>query len=194
MLLPLTNKKMRNLLIVLLAVLAFNVSAQVTDFTLTNVMNGKTVSLADYKNSKGVVVIFIGHSCPYDSYYTGRINALINAYNSKTPVLLVNAHPKETAEQMSVYGKAQNFSVPYLADKDQLAMASLGAEKSPSVFLLKNEGGKWSKVYEGAIDDNPQVEAQVKEQYLKNAIESLLNGSAIAQKSIRPVGCSIRGK
>ena len=54
-------------------------------------------------------------------------------------------------------------------------MTSLGAEKSPSVFLLKNEAGKWSKVYEGAIDDNPQVEAQVKEHYIKNAIESLLN-------------------
>ncbi len=185
---------MRNLIIVLFTVLAFNVSAQVTDFTLTNVMNGKTVSLADYKNSKGVVVIFVGQSCPYDSYYTGRINALINAYNSKTPVLLINAHPKETTEQMSTYGKAQNFSVPYLADKDQLAMASLGAEKSPSAFVLKNEGGKWNIFYEGAIDDNPQVEAQVKEQHLKNAIEAMLNGSAIAEKEVRPVGCAIRGK
>ena len=185
---------MRALLFVLFAVLTFNVSGQVTDFTLTNVMNGKTVSLANYKSSKGIVVIFIGNSCPYDNYYTDRINALISEYNSKTPVLLINAHPKETAAQMSAYGKAQNFSVPYLADKDQLAMTSLGAEKSPSVFLLKNEAGKWSKVYEGAIDDNPQVEAQVKEHYIKNAIESLLNGSSITEQSIRPVGCSIRGK
>src|SRR5690606_6856625 len=111
--------------------------------------------------------------------------------NSKTPVLLINSHPKETAEQMTAYGKTQNFSVPYLADKDQLAMASLGAEKSPSVFLLKNEGGKWNKVYEGAIDDNPQVEAQVKEQYLINAVEAMLNGGKIAEKEIRPVGCAI---
>lgn len=191
---PLTYKKMRTLLSVLLAVLTFNVSGQVTDFTLTNVMNGKTVSLANYKSSKGVVIIFIGNSCPYDNYYTDRINTLISEYNTKTPVLLINSHPKETAQQMSAYGKIQNFSAPYLADKDQLAMTSLGAEKSPSTFLLKNEGGKWSVVYEGAIDDNPQVEAQVKEQYLRNAIESLLSGSEIAEKSIRPVGCSIREK
>lgn len=175
-------------------VIAFTATGQVTDFTLTNVMNGKTVSLTNYKSSKGVVVIFIGQSCPYDNYYTRRINELISEYNSNTPVLLINAHPKETAEQMTAFGKAQNLSVPYLTDKDQLAMTSLGAEKSPSVFLLKNDGGKWSKVYEGAIDDNPQVEAQVKEQYLKNAIESLLNGGAIPEKSIRPVGCSIRPK
>lgn len=185
---------MKNLLIALLTVLGFNVSGQVTDFTLTNVMNGKTVSLSEYKSSKGVLVIFIGHSCPYDTYYTSRINALINEYNSKTPVLLVNAHPKETVEQMTAYGKAQNLSVPYLADKEQLAMTSLAAEKSPSAFLLKNEGGKWNIVYEGAIDDNPQVEAQVKVQHLKNAIEAVLNGGVISEKEIRPVGCSIRGK
>ncbi len=185
---------MRNIVIALLMIVAFTASGQVTDFTLTNVMNGKTVSLTNYKTSKGVVIIFIGHACPYDNYYTSRINTLISEYNSKTPVLLINAHPKETAEQMTAFGKAQNFAVPYLADKDQLAMTSLGAEKSPSVFLLKNENGKWNKVYEGAIDDNPQVEAQVDEQYLKKAIESLLNGETISEKSIRPVGCSIRGK
>jgi peroxiredoxin len=185
---------MRNLIIILFAVTAFSSTGQVPDFILTNVMNDKTVSLANYKSSKGVVVIFIGQTCPYDNYYHGRISALINEYNSKTPVLLINAHPKETAEQMSTFGKAENFSVPYLADKDQVAMTILGAEKSPSVFLLKNEGGKWSKVYEGAIDDNPQVEAQVKVQFLKNAIEALLRGDAIAEGNHRPVGCSIRGK
>ncbi len=173
---------------------AFSAAGQVADFTLTNVMNDKTVSLANYKSSNGVVVIFIGQTCPYDNYYHGRITALINEYNSKTPVLLINAHPKETAEQMRTFGKGEDFSVPYLADKDQVAMTILGAEKSPSVFLLKNEGGKWMKVYEGAIDDNPQVETQVKEQYLKNAIEALLSGGGIAEKIHRPVGCSIREK
>lgn len=186
--------KMKNLLIAFFLILSLTVSGQVSDFTLSNVMNGKTVSLAQFKNSKGVVVIFIGNNCPYDQYYINRIKSLINEYNSKTPVLLINAHPKETSEQMSAYGKTQNFSVPYLADKDQLVMTSLGAEKSPSAFVLKNDGGKWVIVYQGAIDDNPQVESEVKEQYLKNAIESLLNGEAISEKNIRPVGCSIREK
>ena len=88
--------KMKNLLIAFFLILSLTVSGQVSDFTLSNVMNGKTVSLAQYKNSKGVVVIFIGNNCPYDQYYINRIKSLINEYNSKTPVLLINAHPKET--------------------------------------------------------------------------------------------------
>ena len=185
---------MKKLMIILLMISAFNAVGQVSDFTLTDVLSGQTVSLSGYKANKGVVVIFIGQNCPYDNYYLGRITSLISEYHSKTPVLLINAHPKETAEQMAAFGKAQNFSVPYLADKDQTAMASLGAEKSPSVFLLNNSGSTWTIVYEGAIDDNPQVEVQVKESYLKNAIDTLLNGGNVAEKSNRPVGCSIRSK
>ena len=38
-------------------------------------------------------------------------------------------------------------------------------------FLLKNTGGKYSLAYAGAIDDNPQVEKDAKQNYLKNAIK-----------------------
>jgi len=84
--------------------------------------------------------------------------------------------------------------MPYLADKDQLLMQRLGATKSPQVFLLKNNGGKFSKVYSGAIDDNPQVQAGVRHAYLKDAIDIMLTNQKIETPEVRPVGCSIRKK
>ena len=53
-------------------------------------------------------------------------------------------------------------------------MTNLNAHKSPEVFLLKNEGGKFTVVYHGAIDDNAQVESDVRQNYLRSAIDNML--------------------
>ena len=73
-------------------------------------------------------------------------------------------------------------------------MQKLGATKSPQVFLLKNDGGKFQVVYKGAIDDNAQVEADVRHAYLKDAIDIMLTNQKIATAEVRPVGCTIKKK
>ena len=166
---------------------------EVKNFTLPNALNGKTVSLDQYNSMNGVVIIFFSNECPYDNYYKERIKALLSSYGAKVQFLLINAHqePEESIEKMAIhYG---DLGIPYLADKDQLVMNDLGARKSPEVFLLKSNGGKFSVFYNGAIDDNAQVEKDVSTSYLKNAIDQLLNNQP-APESNRAVGCSIRKK
>jgi hypothetical protein len=111
-------------------------------------------------------------------------------------VLLVNAHtePAESTENMTSKGKQANLSVPYLADKDQSLMTMLDARKSPEAFLLKNENGKFTVVYRGAIDDNAQVEADVRHYYLKDAIDIMLSNQKIQTPEVRPVGCNLKKK
>ena len=87
-----------------------------------------------------------------------------------------------------------DINVPYLADKDQVAMNALGVKKSPEVFLLKYSGGKFTIAYNGAIDDNPQVAKDVNQKFLKDAIDKMLGGQKIEVASNRAVGCSIRRK
>jgi len=168
----------------------------VKDFTLTNVVTGKTVSLQTYPSCEGIVIIFTGNACPYDEYYRGRITKISRDYQDKVPVLLVNAHtdPTESAENMTAKAKQLGSTIPYLADKDQLLMSALGATKSPSVYLLKNNGGQFTIVYRGAIDDNAQVESDVQHQYLKDAIDIMLAKQTIQTNEVRPVGCTIRKK
>jgi peroxiredoxin len=188
---------MRKIIFLFAAVASLAAQAQeVKDFSLTNVVNGKTVSLSTYPSCSGVVIVFTSNACPYDEYYRARVGKLSRDYQDKVPVLLVNSHndPNETADNMKKKAQQAGWSLPYLADKDQVLMATLGVAKSPSAYLLKNDRGKFIIVYSGAIDDNAQVEADVRHHHLKDAIDIMLANQKIETSEVRPAGCSIRKK
>lgn len=188
---------MKNILISFLSLVAFDTYAQqVSNFNLVNVLNDQSVSLDTYPSCEGMVIIFTSNTCPYDEYYRIRISKLSQTYQDKVPVLLVNssADPADSKENMSKKSKQLNLSIPYLADKDQVLMTSLEAKKSPEAFLLKNQNGKFSVVYRGAIDDNAQVDADVRQSYLRDAIDIMLTNQKIETPEVRPVGCNLKKK
>lgn len=169
---------------------------QLSDFKLVNVLNDQTVSPGSYPSCSGMVIIFTSNTCPYDEYYRARIAKLAASYTDKVPVLLVNPQPDPTDSKENMVKKAKqfNFSFPYLEDKDQTLMTALDAKKTSEAFLLKNEGGKFTVVYRGAIDDNAQVEADVRHHYLRDAIDIMLANQKIATSEVRPVGCTLKKK
>jgi hypothetical protein len=187
---------MKSTLLILLVAISASLSAQtpVQNITLPNVVDGKMVSLDQYSSLSGIVIVFTGNECPFDNYYKERVKEMIRSYEGKVQFLLVNSYlePEESIEKMRIH--YSDIGVPYLADKDQIAMNSLGAKKSPEVFLLKNSANKFAIVYSGAIDDNPQVPKDVSQNFLKGAIDKLLNGQKIETTTNRAVGCSIRRK
>jgi hypothetical protein len=172
------------------------IGQQITDFSLLNVINNQTVSPTSYPSCAGLIVIFTTNACPYDEYYRNRITKIAQAYQDKVPVLLVNsnADPADSKENMQKKAQQSNFSFPYLADKDQVLMSKLDAKKSPEAFLLKNDGGKFNVVYRGAIDDNAQVEGDVRHSYLRDATDIMLTNQKIETAEVRPVGCNLKKK
>lgn len=181
----------------LLLTAATALHAQVlTDFSLKNVQDGKTISLKDFGQAQGLVVVFTSVACPFDGYYASRLLALQNAFKDKLPMLLVNSYTEapEAEQWMIKTAQANSLTLPYLNDKDQVLFAQLGAQRSPEIFVLKNINGVFSVVYQGAIDDNPQAESAVKQTYAKDAIEALLAGKPVVTPSTRPAGCYIRKK
>jgi hypothetical protein len=187
-------KKILMLTLTLASVCAYGQA--VNNFKLVNVLNNQTISLDTYPSCEGMVIIFTSNACPYDEYYRNRIAKLSQAYQDRVPVVLVNAHtePAESQEKMVARGKQLNLSVPYLADKSQTLMANLDVRKSPEAFLLKNQNGKFTVVYRGAIDDNAQVEADVRHSYLRDAIDIMLTNQKIETPEVRPVGCNLKKK
>jgi len=169
---------------------------QVSNFTLNNVVNGRPVSLETYPSCSGIAIIFTSNACAFDDYYRGRIAKLATDYSDRVPLLLVNSsvEPADSDENMIKKATQLNLKVPYLSDKDQSLMKQLGASRTPQVFLLKNSGGSFTVVYKGAIDDNAQVEADVRHAYLKDAIDILLTNQTIQTPEVRPMGCTIRKK
>ncbi|MCW5910039.1 MAG: redoxin domain-containing protein [Cyclobacteriaceae bacterium] len=170
------------------------VAQDVKDFSLTNTKDGKAVKLSGFGSVTGIAVVFTSHECPFDNYYKERLKELVTQYAGKVQFVLINSNqePQESVEQMAIHYK--DINVPYLADKDQVAMEALGARKSTEVFLLSTAGGKLNVVYNGAIDDNPQVAKDVKQHFLKDAMDKLLAGQKTEVASQRASGCTIRRK
>lgn len=189
---------MKHFICISILTIAFSAYSQqpIHNFTLTNVVDGGTVSLDGYPSCTGLVAIFTSNECAFDNYYASRIKSMVDRYAGKIQFILINSYlePEESAEKMASEYQIWNLHIPYLADKDQTAMDCMGAKKSPEVFLLKNMGNKYVLVYSGAIDDNAQVPSDAKETYLVNSIDKLIAGQKIEVSSVRAVGCSIRRK
>lgn len=84
---------------------------QVPNFSLTNVTNGKPVSLDTYPSCAGVAIVFTSNACAYDGYYRERIKKLTKDYQDRVPVLLVNSStdPLESTDNMTQ--KAQQLGL-----------------------------------------------------------------------------------
>ena len=180
--------------IIVFFVFTLTTTAQtITNFTLLDVVSGDSVSLKQYTNRKGVALIFTSNQCAFDTYYTERIKKWVNTYSDQIQFLLINAsqEPGEATAAMNQTIAQRKINVPYLADKSQVAFTLLGAKKTPEVFLLKPTAGKFMVFYAGALDDNPQVATDVKQDYLKNNIDKLLAGQP-SDENVRAVGCSVR--
>src|SRR6188768_2410434 len=94
---------MKTLYTFMLCIALSSAQAQVPNFTLTNVVNGKSISLDTYPSCAGVVIVFTTNACPYDEYYRTRISKISSEFQDMVPVLLVNssADAAESAENMT---------------------------------------------------------------------------------------------
>ena len=95
-----------------------------TDFSLPNV-DGKMVSLSDFADAKGFIVIFTCNTCHYSVAYEERIIALDNKYSEEGyPVIAINPndpaaiHGDELSD-MKVRAEEKGFTFPYLQDVGQ---------------------------------------------------------------------------
>ncbi len=173
--------------------------AEVTDFSLKNI-DSKKVSMADYKDAKGFVIIFTCNHCPFAIKYEDRINALDAAYKKKGyPVIAINPndtvqYPDDAFTEMVKKAKDKKFTFPYLIDEDQGVAKTFGALKTPHVYIVKKEGQKWIVKYVGAIDDNYDNAKKVKIKYAENALKELIAGKEVTEKTTKAIGCSIKWK
>jgi peroxiredoxin len=154
-------------------------------------IDDKEHDLADFKDAKLVVVVFTCNHCPVAAGYEGRLVALQDAYKDKgVQVVAVNVNTIEPdrLDKMKERAKAKKFNFPYLYDSSQKIGHDYGATVTPHVFVLDPER---KVVYIGAIDDKLDV-AKVKKNYLRDALDALLDGKQPPQAATKQFGCSIK--
>ncbi len=177
----------------------YEVGDTVADFRLKNV-DGKMISLSDFKASKGVIVIFDCNTCPYSKAYNSRIIDLNSRYADKGfPVMTINPNdPAQSAgdsfDRMVALAKEKEYSFPYLADESQDVSHAFGATNTPHVFLLHRTNNDFKVVYIGAIDDNARDTSAIKRKYVEEAVDALLMNKPVPAARTKAIGCSIKWK
>lgn len=168
-----------------------------TDFSLKNIDN-QNVSLSDYEDAKGFIVMFTCNHCPYAVAYEDRIIALDRKYKELGyPVIAINPNdpvkqPEDSFENMRIRANEKGFTFPYLLDDGQEIYPQYGATRTPHVFILQKTDNGNVVQYIGAIDDNYEDASQVEEKYIENAVDALLAGNEVAVKETKAIGCTIK--
>ncbi|MBC7125540.1 MAG: thioredoxin family protein [Bacteroidales bacterium] len=169
------------------------------DFRLKNV-DGKMVSLADYSQAKGFIVIFSCNHCPFVKAYEDRMIALHEKYAPKGfPVIAINSNdpevvPEDSFDKMVERAQQKKFPFVYLFDEGQKIYPLYGAARTPHVYILSKKANDLVVEYIGTIDDNYKDASAVKEKYVENAVDALLSGKKPAVTETKAVGCSIKVK
>lgn len=177
----------------------YDVGDTVANFELKNV-NGKMVALSDYKNAKGVIVIFDCNTCPYSKAYNERIMALNKKYAPQGfPVVAIQPNdpaisPGDSFDEMKKLAEKKGYDFPYLFDETQVVSRTFGATNTPHVFLLKKDGNDFKVAYIGAIDDNAKDASAVSKRYVEEAIAAIVSGSPVSTNKTKAIGCTIKWK
>lgn len=177
----------------------YGVGDTVSDFKLKNV-DGKMVSLSNYKTAKGAIVIFDCNTCPYSKKYNERIIDLNKKYSSQGyPVITINSNDPsqsegDSFEEMVDLAKRKGYDFPYLVDENQAVAKSFGATNTPHAFVLKRENDVFKVAYIGAIDDSPSNAANATKKYVENAVDALLANKPVPATKTKAIGCGIKWK
>lgn len=177
----------------------YGVGDKATDFRLKNV-DGSMVSMADFKEAKGFIVIFTCNHCPYSVAYEDRIIELDRQFKSQGyPVIAINPNdpavqPEDGFAEMQARAEEKGFTFPYLLDDGQKIYPQYGATRTPHVYVLQKSGADLIVRYIGAIDNNHADPDEANELYVADAVKALIAGGAPSVESTKAIGCSIKRK
>ncbi len=184
------------LAVMLLPVNSFSQSKVVGDFRLRNV-DGRSVSLKDYPDAKGFIVVFTCNHCPFAKLYPPRLNELNARYAAKGVYLIAISstdtvvYEGDSYANMVVKARDEHFNFPYLMDDMQVVARNFGAQKTPHAYVIWKEHNNYVVKYNGAIDDNGAEPEQVKRRYVAQAVDDLLAGRQVAIPETKSIGCQI---
>lgn len=158
-------------------------------------VDGQTVTLAQLRGSRGLVIVFWSNRCPWVDRYETRLKELVERYEAQgIAFVLVNsndpeAFPQESIEASRQQAQRKRYPMPYLKDEGAALARALDASRTPEVFVFDARN---RLVYRGAIDDSPGDAANVQQVYLQTALQALLQGQVPETAETGAFGCLIR--
>lgn len=160
-------------------------------------VDGKNYSLNTFIDKKILIVIFSCNHCPYVQAYEERIKSIQNDFLGKSvQIIAINSnedinYPEDSFEEMIKRSRERNYNFPYLRDETQEVAKAYGATHTPEIFLFDEQR---KLRYHGKIDDNWKEPEKVKYNYLRDAIQEVLEGKEVSIAETFSIGCTIKWK
>lgn len=167
------------------------------DFSLPNV-DGRTVSLGDFKGAPALLVVFMCNHCPYVKHVAEGLAKLARDYQAKgAAVVGINSndaanYPADSPEQMVHEVEQRGYTFPYLYDETQEVAKAYRAACTPDFYLFDKDQ---KLVYRGQMDDSrPGSDKPVTGADLRAALDAVLAGRAVSPNQKSSIGCNIKWK
>ena len=171
------------------------VGSRAPDFSLPAV-DGRTYSLASFKDKPILVVAFWCNHCPYVQAWEDRTVATQRDFAGKgVQFVAINAnetasYPEDDFPHMVARATQKGYNFPYLRDESQESAEAYGAVCTPDFFVF--DAGRKLR-YRGKIDDSKDPKG-VKKQVMREVLDALTARKDPPVTFVPPMGCSIKWK
>lgn len=174
-----------------------NLGTAAPDFSLPDT-TGKRVSLADFKDTPALLVVFMCNHCPYVKHISSALAEFAREYQKQGLAVVginandVSTHPGDSPQKMAEEVKQVGYSFPYLFDESQEIAKRYRAACTPDFFLFdKNR----RLAYRGQFDGSrPGNNVPVTGADLRVAADAVLRGDKTPATQTPSVGCNIKWK
>jgi peroxiredoxin len=167
----------------------------VPEFSLPD-WHGNARSLSEFRDSKLVVLAFLGTECPLAKIYAPRLEALAKEYASKgVAVVGIDSNLQDSITEIGAFARNLGLTFPILKDRDNELADRLGAQRTPEVMVLDRD-----RVirYWGRIDDQygfqtgaGYAKPRLMRSDLTEALNELLADQPVSQPITKADGCLI---
>jgi len=168
------------------------------DFSLPDVVSGRTVTLNTFAGEKALVIVFLSRHCPYVQHVKAELAALGNDYLSKSVGMVgisandVSNHPDDSPQNLRAFALELSLKYPLCYDESQTTAKAYTAACTPDFFLFDQNR---KLVYRGQLDDSrPGNSVPVTGRDLRLALDAVLAGEPVSSAQKPSLGCNIKWK
>jgi peroxiredoxin len=173
------------------------------DFNLPDVVTGKSISLADARGPKGLLVMFLCAHCPFVKHLEQGVADFARDYQSPNQqnqgigIVAISsndavAYPGDAPNELAGQARRLNFTFPYLYDESQQTARDYHAACTPDFFLYD---ANLALVYRGQFDaSRPGNGIAVTGSDLRAALDAVLASRPVSSHQVPSLGCNIKWK
>ena len=169
-----------------------NVGQKVENIRLGG-LDGKSLTLADFKDKDAIVVVFLSFDCPVSTSYTAALNELARTYGPRKVAFLGILPTDEDAAALKKQAREYQLSFALFRDGSLRAARTFQARHVPEAFVL--DRGRVLR-YRGRIDDSFAARLKKKpapsRHDLRAALDEILAGKPVTVPTTEAVGCPIQ--